>query len=90
MATIKQIIDWANENKMVFHPHDVVEVEHDEVDRICIIKGKPEHGVYKMHKQERFIGHYYMCQNEGNQISGTILFPLNTGKYMKAVFTTSA
>lgn len=92
MATIKQIVDFMNENEVVWHPKAVVEVE----ESVAIVPGYEGHqtGIEKNDpsifyiKQDcqRYIGHYYVKYEKGSSIKGVVLLPLSTGKYFKAKY----
>lgn len=93
MATIAQIVDFMNENKMVWHPQLVVEIEHEDNRVVPGYESYPvaldmsdPNKLYIRYDSQRYIGHYYVWHNMGNNFSGCILLPLNTGKYLKANF----
>ncbi len=92
MATIGQIVDYMNENKIVWCPQNLVEIDYTDKSyekykshAHCIIRGEGEK-LYIRFEQKRFIGHFYVCYDEGNSCSGEVLLPLNNKKYLKATY----
>lgn len=92
MASIRQIVDFMNLRSSTWQPQLVVDVKHTEqktagnehLEHVYIPTETDK--LYFRQGGQKFIGHYYFCKNNGNNIEGTILLPLNSGgKYLKAV-----
>jgi hypothetical protein len=93
MATIRQLLEFMNENKIIWHPVDLVDVDFVttkvpgyEGYESGVIKGKYD-DVYVRHDCQRYIGHYYELPTSGDVKTGVMLLPLSTGKYLKANYS---
>ena len=93
MATIGQIIDFMNENRITWYPKLLVSVIPS--DRRNPGFESYDHGLidddqallFTRMDSQRFIGHYYVWNGEGNS-NGIMLLPTNNSKYIKAEFQT--
>lgn len=93
MATIAQIIDYMNYSRITWHPKllvDVIQVDAKtpgyEAHGHGMIAGNEDLIFVRMDCQ-KFIGHYYIWNGEGNT-SGIMLIPTNNSKYIKAEIQT--